>query len=70
MIGTPYQLSLQTRKDNMKTFPQFNHINEVPKYGITVGLNTISSLSKSAVIVLAGKEKKTASDTLNIHYPF
>ena len=54
------KLSLQTRKDNMKTFPQFNHINEVPKYGITVGLNTISSLSKSAVIVLAGKEKKTA----------
>ena len=54
------KLSLQTRKDNMKTFPHFNNLNEVPKYGLTVGLNTISSLSKSAVLVLAGKEKRTA----------
>ena len=54
------KLSLQTRKDNMRTFPQFNHINEVPKFGITVGLNPIASLSKSAILVLTGKEKRTA----------
>ena len=54
------KLSLQTRKDNMKTFLHFNNINEVPKYGITVGLKTISTLSKSAVLVLTGKEKRTA----------
>ena len=54
------KLSMQTRKDNMRTFSQFKNINEVPKYGITVGLNTISALSKSSILVLTGKEKKTA----------
>ena len=44
----------------MKTFLHFNNINEVPKYGITVGLKTISTLSKYAVLVLTGKEKRTA----------
>ena len=54
------KLSMSTRTDNMKTFPQFNNLNEVPKFGLTVGLKTIFSLSKSAILVLAGKEKKQA----------
>lgn len=54
------KLSLSTRTDNMKTFPQFNTLNEVPKFGLTVGLKTIFSLSKTAILVLAGKEKKQA----------
>ena len=32
----------------------------MPKFGLTVGLKTIFSLSKSAILVLAGKEKKQA----------
>ena len=54
------KLSISTRTDNMKTFPQFNTLNEVPKFGLTVGLKTIFSLSKTAILVLAGKEKKDA----------
>ena len=54
------KLSMSTRTDNMKTFPHFNNLNEVPKFGLTVGLNTIFTLSKSAILVLAGKEKKQA----------
>ena len=52
------ELSKKTREDNMKTFPQFKKLSEVPKYGLTVGLNTISSLSKMGILVLTGKEKK------------
>ena len=32
-------------------------LQNVPKYGITVGLNTISKLSKKVILVLTGKEK-------------
>ena len=42
------------------TFPLFKKISEVPKFGLTVGLNTISQHSKLAILVLAGKEKKLA----------
>ena len=54
------KLSTSTRTDNMKTFPHFNNLNEVPKFGLTVGLKTIFTLSKSAILVLTGKEKKQA----------
>ena len=54
------KLSISTRRDNMKTFSQFNNFREVPKFGLTVGLKTISSLSKCAILVLTGKEKRTA----------
>jgi len=54
------KLSTETRKDNIKTFSNFNKLSEVPKYGLTVGLDTISKLSKKAILVLTGKEKKYA----------
>ena len=54
------KLHISTRRDNMKTFSQFTNLKEVPKYGLTVGLKTISSLSKSAILVMSGKEKKQA----------
>ncbi len=58
------KLSKQTRIDNMKTFPQFSKLSEVPKYGLTVGLSTISQLSKKAILVLTGNEKKYAYKVL------
>ena len=54
-------MSKQTRLDNLKTFPRFKSIREVPKYGITVGLGTIYKLTKKAILVLSGKEKKKAA---------
>ena len=52
------KLSTKTRLDNMQTFSKFKKLSEVPKYGLTVGLNTISSLSKMGILVLTGKKKK------------
>ena len=59
------KLSKKTREDNMKTFPQFKKLSEVPKYGLTVGLKTIYSLSKQGILVLTGKEKKRAFHKIN-----
>ena len=58
------KLSITTRRDNMKTFSQFQNLNEVPKYGLTVGLKTITSLSKTAILILLGKEKRNAFKTI------
>jgi len=58
------KLSTKTRNDNMKTFSDFRHLTEVPQYGLTVGLKTISSLSKRAILVLTSKEKKLAFKTI------
>ena len=60
------RLSIKTRSDNMKTFPKFNQISEVPKYGLTVGLHTISSLSKKAILVMTGKEKSMLSKNYHL----
>ena len=54
------KLSKHTRRDNMRTFTKFKKMSEVPQYGLTVGLSTISKLSKSAILVLTGKEKSYA----------
>ena len=58
------KLSKKTRLDNMKTFHNFNKLKEVPEYGLTVGLNTIFSLSKKAILVLSGKEKRKAAEII------
>ncbi len=64
------KLSIKTRTDNIKTFPKFNNISEVPKYGLTVGLHTIFSLSKKAILVMTGKEKNYALKKLTLKKQF
>ena len=59
------KLSLKTRADNMRTFSEFKKLSEVPQYGLTVGLNTIKSLSKKVILVLTGKEKRLTFKKLN-----
>ena len=59
------KLSKKTRQDNMKTFPQFKKLPEVPKYGLTVGLKSIYSLSKQGILVLTGKQKRRAYQKIN-----
>jgi glucosamine-6-phosphate deaminase len=54
------RLAETTRSDNLRTFPQFKSITEVPSYGVSVGLGTISQLSKRVVMVLNGEEKRNA----------
>lgn len=53
-----------TRRDNLSTFPGFKNLEEVPHYGITIGLNTIASLAKETVLVIHGNHKKHAVEKL------
>jgi glucosamine-6-phosphate deaminase len=49
-----------TRRDNLSTFPRFRSLSEVPRHGASVGLGTISRLSKSVALVITGAHKRAA----------
>lgn len=57
-------LADETRRDNMKTFPDFRSLDEVPGFGVTVGIDTIARLSKAAVMIVWGDGKRLAYDRL------
>ena len=59
------ELAEQTRSDNLKTFPEFQSLDEVPAYGVTVGIGTIASQAKSAAMVLTGIHKRLAYEHIN-----
>lgn len=50
-------LSEQTRRDNLQTFPAFGSMDAVPRYGVSVGIATITD-ARSAVLVLTGSSKR------------
>ena len=54
-------LAEQTRRDNMGTFPDFETLDDVPRYGVSVGLGTIAGLSRNVAMVLAGKAKQAST---------
>lgn len=54
------ELAEQTRRDNLATFPDFAGLDEVPTHGVTVGTGTIRRLSREALMVLIGGDKRTA----------
>ena len=58
-------LAEETRRDNMKTFPDFRSLDEVPRFGVTVGIDTIARHSKQAVMIVWGKGKRLAFDRLS-----
>lgn len=45
------------RRDNMATFPDFESLDDVPEYGVTVGLGTIADLSRAVTLVICGSHK-------------
>ena len=51
------ELSEQTRRDNLQTFPAFGSIDAVPRYGVSVGIATITE-ARSATMVLTGSSKR------------
>lgn len=53
-------LAKSTRQDNLGTFPEFRSLEEVPKYGVSVGIATIAKLTRRAVLVAHGASKRTA----------
>lgn len=52
------ELSHETRRDNMQTFPQFRTMSDVPTHGVTVGIATLTGLSRAAALVIHGEHKR------------
>jgi glucosamine-6-phosphate deaminase len=57
-------LAETTRRDNLATFPALGSLDQVPRYGVTVGIGTIRRLSRSAVMVVHGAVKAEAAARL------
>lgn len=53
-------LAEQTRRDNLATFPDFQGLDEVPTHGLTIGIGSIASLSKSVAMIVWGEGKREA----------
>ncbi|PWJ47596.1 glucosamine-6-phosphate deaminase [Quadrisphaera granulorum] len=49
-----------TRRDNMGTFAELTSLEKVPTHGVTVGVDTIASLSREVVMIVTGEHKRTA----------
>ena len=54
------ELAETTRRDNLGTFPEFNGLDDVPRYGISVGIATISEFTRRAILVAPGRSKRVA----------
>ncbi len=63
-------LADSTRRDNLVTFPQFTGLQEVPTYGVSVGLGTIAALSREVVLIAHGDDKQDAVRRLAAHADF
>lgn len=53
-------LTEETRRDNMHTFPDFAYLEEVPLFGVSIGPDTIASVSSTAIMLLQGGHKHEA----------
>lgn len=58
------ELPEQTKRDNLRTFPEFRGIEDVPTHGITVGIDTIAQWSSDGAMVVWGTDKKVAFQKL------
>ena len=54
------ELTDDTRRDNLGTFPLFRGLSEVPRYGVSIGPGTIAQHSRAALLMLLGAAKATA----------
>jgi glucosamine-6-phosphate deaminase len=54
------RLAESTRRDNLRTFPAFDSIDDVPEHGVSVGLATIAA-ARSVRLVLHGADKRQAA---------
>ncbi|HEY6597963.1 MAG TPA: hypothetical protein VIZ30_01565 [Pseudomonadales bacterium] len=54
------ELTQETRRDNLTTFPQFRDLDAVPRWGVSVGTGTIARHSRAAILMLLGEGKGQA----------
>ena len=52
-------LSEPTRRDNLATHPAFGSLENVPKFGVTVGIGTIASARSAAMVVWGASKRET-----------
>jgi glucosamine-6-phosphate deaminase len=50
-------LSEQTRRDNLQTFPAFGSLDNVPRYGVSVGIATLAE-AREGIMALTGASKR------------
>jgi len=55
------RLSSSTRRDNLESFPDFGDLDEVPEFGVSVGLGTIVEHSRRVALVMTGADKREAA---------
>lgn len=80
--GTPREartrivdLAEATRRDNLRTFPDFASVEDVPDRGVTVGPATIADRSRALALVVTGEEKQVAfswlaqADDYDVRWP-
>lgn len=53
-----------TRRDNLRTHPEFGSLEHAPRFGVTVGIATITDFSARAVLIAHGAEKRVAAEHL------
>jgi glucosamine-6-phosphate deaminase len=53
------ELAESTRRDNLSTFPAFRSIDEVPRFGVSAGLRTMTA-ARAAILLLLGAPKAEA----------
>ena len=52
-------LSDATRRDNLQTFPSFGTLDNVPRHGVTVGIDTIARARESIMVVWGASKRLT-----------
>lgn len=57
------ELSAETRRDNLRTFPELRDISRVPTHGVTVGIDTITR-AREAVMVAWGEGKRVTLERM------
>lgn len=54
-------LSDATRSDNLRTFPTFVSIEDVPRFGVTLGPGSMADLAAQTILMITGPEKREAA---------
>lgn len=64
-ISRVVRLADETRADNLRTFPDFAGLDDVPRHGVTVGISTIAAQSRAVGMLVWGRGKGLAFDRLS-----
>ncbi len=59
------ELSDDTRRDNLQTFPTFGTLAEVPRHGVCVGIETIAAAREAVMVVWGAGKRQTLARMLH-----